>query len=125
VSAGLTLDTGALIALERFDARALRLVNAARERDLVITVPASVLVEWWRGQRRAAAVLSFVRVEPLTDRVARTAGKALGEVGAGPSPTDAVVMASAATRGDTVITSDVADLDRLRASFPEVRLVRV
>jgi predicted nucleic acid-binding protein len=122
---GVTLDTGALVALERFDARALRLMNAARERRAVITVPASVLVEWWRGQRRASAVLSLVQVEPLTDRVARSAGKALGEVGDGPSPTDAVVMASAAVRGDVVITSDLEDLERLRASFPEVRLVRV
>ncbi len=122
---GVTLDTGALVALERLDARVVRLVNAARERRAVITVPASVLVEWWRGQRRANAVLSLFQVEPLTDRVARTAGKALADVGPGPSPTDAVVMASAATRGDVVLTSDLPDLERLRASFPDVRLVRV
>jgi len=122
---GITLDTGALVALERFDARALHLLNAARERKAVITVPASVLVEWWRGQRRAAAVLSLVQVEPLSERVARSAGKALGEVGPGPSPTDAVVMASAAGRGDLVITSALDDLERLRAVFPDVRLVRV
>ena len=31
---------------------------------------------------------------------------------------DALVMASAALRGDTVYTSDVGDLERLRAGVP-------
>ena len=38
---------------------------------------------------------------------------------------DAIVMASAASRGDLVYTSDVADLERLRAYFPTVRVLAV
>ena len=37
----------------------------------------------------------------------------------------AIVMASAAQRGDAGFTSDVADLERLRRHFPEVRVFRV
>ena len=38
---------------------------------------------------------------------------------------DAVVMASAAQRGDIVYTSDVDDLERLRSHFPAVRVLGI
>jgi hypothetical protein len=38
---------------------------------------------------------------------------------------DAVVMASAARRGDIVLTSDIEDLEALRVAFPDVRVLRV
>lgn len=122
---GLTLDTGALVALERGDRRALSLVTMAR-RDRAVVVPAAVVVEWWRGQRGPAArLLEGFRIEHLEMRLARLAGEALARVRKGPSPVDAVVMASAASRGDGVLTSDLDDLERLRAVFPMVRLLRV
>lgn len=37
----------------------------------------------------------------------------------------AIVMASAALRGDVVYTTDVADLERLRSFFPSVRVFGV
>lgn len=121
----LTLDTGALVALERGDARAHALVERAGRGGRVF-VPISVVVEWWRGQRGPAArLLDGFDVEPLSLVVARAAGEALGRVRRGPSPTDAVVMASAAQRGDVVLTSDLDDLVRLQAHFPGVRLLRV
>ena len=36
---------------------------------------------------------------------------------------DAIVMASAARRGDIVYTMDMADLSRLQAFFPSVRVL--
>jgi hypothetical protein len=36
---------------------------------------------------------------------------------------DAIVMASAAQRGDIVVTSDFDDLDQLRVLFPGVRVL--
>ena len=36
---------------------------------------------------------------------------------------DAIVMASAATRGDIVYTGNVADLERLGRRFPGVRVL--
>jgi hypothetical protein len=43
----------------------------------------------------------------------------------GPSLVDAVVMASAAARGDLVLTGDLGDLEKLGRAFPGVRLLRV
>lgn len=123
---GLTLDTGALVALERRDVRALALVTAARKQGRAITVPAPVVVEWWRGQRGPVArMLDAFDVEPLGGELAHVAGAALAHVGKGPSGTDAVVMASAARRGHTVLTGDLEDLAMLQAVFPAVRLLRV
>lgn len=123
---GLTLDTGALIALERGTARIRAILTGARIAKRPVTVPAPVLIEWWRGQRGPVArFLDGVYVEPLTAELARTAGEALAVVGSGPSPTDAAVMASAARRGDIVYTADVEDLAELQRVFPTVRLLRV
>lgn len=124
---GLTLDTGALVALERRDLRARRLVESAIEHGATLTVPSPVLVEWWRGSRmrRSVRILEDMVLEPLDAHLAFVAGEALAIVGSGPSPTDAVVMASAAQRADVVLTSDVGDLERLREVFPQVRVIRV
>lgn len=123
---GLTLDTGALIALERREARAIRVIYRAQQRGLPITVPSVVVVEWWRGQRGPVArLLDAFTVEPLRVDVALTAGRALAMVEPGPSVVDACVMASAARRGDLVYTSDVSDLERLRTAFPSVRVLGV
>jgi hypothetical protein len=98
-------------------------VRRARDRGAVVTAPVSVIVEWWRGQRGPVAHLD---VEPLEPRLVRVAGEALARTGRGPSPTDAVVMASAASRGDIVLASDIDDLERLRrAVFRDVRILRV
>lgn len=122
---GLTLDTGALIALERRERRAIALVRLARERGHRITVPTPVIAEWWRGQRGPVArVLEAFIVEPLGESLARVAGEALARVSA-PGAVDAMVMASAASRGDWVLTTDIEDLDRLREVFPMVRLLGV
>ncbi len=71
-----------------------------------------------------------VRVEPLTLDMVKLAGEALASIRSGPkarSPgiVDAIVMASAASRGDVVYTGDVQDLERLRSFFPEVRVLSV
>ncbi len=65
-----------------------------------------------------------VRVEHTTADVAQLAGQALAAV-PGATAIDAIVMASAACRGDLVYTADFADLQRLRAYFPAVRLLAV
>lgn len=98
---------------------------AAQERRAVITVPSVVVAEWWRAEsKRARLILARISIEPVSERLAKIAGEALAAV---PRATaiDAIVMASAAQRGDAVFTSDIDDLDRLRRHFPEVRLFRV
>jgi predicted nucleic acid-binding protein len=120
---GLTFDTGALIALERRKLRMRQVLERARDRDQLITIPADVVAEWWRGAtdiRRA--ILDSLDVEPLTLRLAQIAGEAMAAV---PVATlvDAIVVASAASRGDIVYSSDVHDLERLRRVFPSVRIL--
>lgn len=122
---GITFDTGALIALERRRVRARQVMERAMERNLAVTVPADVLAEWWRGRTDVRdAILACVDVEPLSEALAKAAGEALGAV-RGSTLVDAVVMASAASRGDVVYASDVEDLERLRRHFPTVRVLAV
>jgi predicted nucleic acid-binding protein len=122
---GITLDTGALIALERRRVRMRQVLERALHLDLPITVPADVVAEWWRGRTDVReAILDAVDVEPLSESLAKLAGVALARI-RNATLVDAVVMASAATRGDVVFTSDVEDLERLRAHFPSVRVLGV
>lgn len=122
---GITFDTGVLVALERRRQRAREIVERALAREQRITVPADVVGEWWRGRTDLRdAILASVDVEPLSEVLAKVAGEALGAV-RGATLVDAIVMASAASRGDLVYTSDVDDLEQLRAYFPAVRVLAV
>ena len=122
---GLTFDTGALIALERNRQRMVEVRQAALRAGLRVTVPAAVIAEWWRGRTDLRKdIVAGVCVEPLTLATARAAGEAIAHV-RGASAVDAIVMASAALRGDIVYTSDVDDLERLRLHFRAVRVLGV
>jgi predicted nucleic acid-binding protein len=122
---GLTFDTGMLIALERRNQRASQIFAVAVEAGARITVPAPVVAEWWRGRTDAREdLLEAVDVDPMTEALGRLAGEAISQV-KGASAVDAIVMASAALRGDVVYTSDFDDLDRLRRVFRAVRVVKV
>lgn len=122
---GVTLDTGALIALERRSQRMRDWRAASLLTRTLVTVPAAVLAEWWRGHGRAGdRILAGMQIEPLSAELAKLAGNAIAAV---PRATavDAIVMASAAQRGDLVYTSDVGDLEALRAYFPDVKVLHV
>jgi hypothetical protein len=123
--AGLTFDTGALIGLERRARRIAEVFRTAQLDALPITVPAAVVIEWWRGRSDVRErILGGVRIEPLHAALAQLAGEALAAVPAA-TAVDAVVMASAALRGDVVYSSDVGDLQRLQRHFPGVRVLAV
>jgi hypothetical protein len=77
-----------------------------------------------RPIRRREDILDELVAEPTTVALAQRAGEALAIV-RGATAIDALVMASAATRGDVVFTSDLGDLERLRVVFPEVRVLFV
>ena len=122
---GITFDTGALIALERGGQRARQVLERAPELTIRITVPAAVLTEWWRGRSDIRErILAAVRIEPLSDGLAKIAGVALAAV-RGATAIDAIVMASAAQRGDVVYTADVSDLEKLAAYFGTVRVLGI
>ncbi len=100
-------------------------LRAAVRSKVPCTVPAPVIIEWWRGRSDVReSVLEAITVEPTDAPLARLAGEAIALV-KGATPIDALVMASAARRGDVVYTSDVGDLERLRAVFPAVRVFGV
>ncbi len=125
VKNGITFDTGALIALERRSQRARHVLERATEQKVRITVPAAVLTEWWRSRTDIRdRILPAVRVEPLSESLAKLAGEALAAT-KGATSIDAIVMASAAQRGDVVYTADIADLTKLAGYFRTVRVLGI
>jgi predicted nucleic acid-binding protein len=123
VTPRIVFDTGALIALERRRHRMLAVFRQAREARIPIVVPTPVIAEWWRvgkGEKERERILFALVQEPPDTRVAKLAGAAMGRIGA--SVVDALVMAAASVRGDTVFTSDIEDLEKLTAFFPGVRV---
>lgn len=124
---GLTLDTGALIAFERADRAIASRLKEALEGGRSITVPTVVVVEAWRGGGRSARLgplLEACRVEALSEPLARRAGELLAKT-PGATPIDAVVAASAAARGDVVVTSDRDDLVSLAAHCSGVDVIGI
>ncbi len=121
-----TFDTGMLIALERRQQSALITFQNILRRGHIPTLPAVALAEWWRGRTRLRhALLASLIVEAPTEAVCKAAGEAVGAV-RGAAVTDALVMASAAFRGGGIVyTSDLKDLEKLRAYFPTVAVLRV
>ena len=124
---GLTLDTGALIALDRRRQRAWALVAAAREDELTLRAPADVLAEFWRGGTRTRSLrvlldegIEWVDVTPV---LARRAGEALAAVSPGPSAIDAVVATVASDHGDRVVTSDPEDFQKLQDYYRSLRII--
>ena len=119
---GVTFDTGMLVALERRHAGALALLRACRLSRASITIPAAVVAEWWRGTHRA--LLESGRVEALTPELAERAGELLAST-AGSNAVDATVVASAALRGDLVITGDGRDIRELAEFVSGVTVERL
>lgn len=122
----MTYDTGMLIALERRKPRAMAIHQwLLEEESLRVLVPWAVVVEFWRGRSdRREKVLESVEVELPTLSLAKIAGEALAAV-RGSTLVDAIVMSSAASRGDVVYTSDIDDLTRLQTYFPSVRVLGI
>jgi predicted nucleic acid-binding protein len=123
----LTLDSGALIGYERNDRSVVIQIKAALQMGVDVTVPAVVLAEVWRGGPRAARlaqILSSCIVADTDKSQALKAGEAIARV-SGAGTVDALVMASAATRGDTVLTGDSQDLSALRTVFSAVNVVGI
>jgi len=123
MSSRVMFDTGALIALERRHLRICKIHRMAVVTGLDVVAPTPVIAEWWRegrGEKERRRLLGTLLQEPPDGHVARLAGTAIGRVGA--SVVDALVMAAASIRSDTVYTCDVDDLERLLDVFPGVRV---
>jgi predicted nucleic acid-binding protein len=119
----IVFDTGALIALERRRQRMLLVWSAAIRAKRDILVPGVVIAEWWRGRTdHREAILAGVSVVPVDAGLGRMAGEAVGGT-PGATVVDAVVMSLAARHDAVVYTSDVEDLEAIRAFYPGVRVL--
>lgn len=121
--AGLSFDTGVLVALERRESGAWAWMRRAAERDVAPLVSTAALAEAWRGGRQTwlATALRGCEVVPVTEALARTAGVACAAIGA--QTLDAIIAATAAARGATLLTADLTDMHMLADHFRSLRLV--
>lgn len=113
----MTLDAGALIAIENRDRRVWATLELARRDDWQILIPAGVLGQVWRNPARQAVLASFLKwrqvsIKPLTADVARAAGILCGMTDTR-DVIDASVALCARQSGGRVLTSDPEDLRRL------------
>jgi predicted nucleic acid-binding protein len=121
---GVTLDAGALIALDRDDRRVVVLLTRARETGARVTVPASTLAQAIRRPERQVRLARFIR-QPATDVVsldrvdATNVGRLLAASGTS-DIADAHVVICARRSGQPIVTSDPDDLGRLD---PALRLI--
>lgn len=115
---GVTYDSGALIAGERGSRAVWALHRRALERGVRPTVSTVVLGQVWRGgpQAQLSRMLRGCRVDPLSDRQARSAGEALA-ASDGSDLVDAAVVVTTIARGDLVVTSDPSDLRRIASAI--------
>jgi predicted nucleic acid-binding protein len=118
---GVTLDAGALIALDRDDRRVVALLARAQETSARVTIPATAFAQAVRNPARQARLARLVR-QPATavlalDRVDATGvGRLLAASGTA-DVVDAHVVLCARRTGQAVATSDPDDLHHLDPSL--------
>jgi predicted nucleic acid-binding protein len=123
---GVTLDAGALIALDRNDRRVIALLVRAAETRATVTVPATALAQAVRRPARQARLSRLIR-QPTTKLVALD-GPDATRVGILLAATrtndiaDAHVVVCARRAGQRIVTSDPADIRRLD---PAIEVVAV
>lgn len=113
----LVLDAGAFVAFEKGDARVRARLTAARRLGFELATTSPVIGQVWRDGRRQALLarlVSATNVDAPTEPAARRAGELLAK-----TRTHDVVDALLVGRvqdGDTVLTSDPRDIERLLAA---------
>ena len=119
-AAGLVLDAGALIALDRGDKRIIALLDRALVQGRAFRVPAGVVGQAWRNGRVQVTLARFLRsveveIVPLDEELARSCGELCGATNSS-DLIDASVVILARERRDPIVTSDPNDLRRLDPS---------
>ena len=114
---GVTLDAGALIAVDRNDRRVIALLVRAHELGARVTIPATALAQAVRNPAKQARLSRLLR-QPTT-RLAALDGLDATQVGIllatsrTTDITDAHVVICARRRSEPIVTSDPRDLSRL------------
>jgi hypothetical protein len=116
---GLTLDAGALIAIDRGGEDVRALLRRAHAQGWPIVIPAGALAQAWRGGTRQAWLAGFLSarrngplLHPLDGTVARAAGELCDRTGTA-DIIDASVVLCARSHGYHTVTSDPRDLAAL------------
>ena len=124
MAAGLTLDSGALIAADKGDRSIWKRCKEAVERGAPVTVPAAVLAQVWRGNSPAVSMLlGGCAIEALDEQSAKRTGELLAKSRTS-DVIDAVVVLGAVTRGDAILTSDPDDIRHLvRAARSKILVI--
>lgn len=123
---GLTLDAGALIAVERGDRVTVEMIRRTVGAGRPVDIVPGVLAQVWRGgarQDRLARLLAVpgITVVGLSPSVAKLVGELIGITGHADA-TDVHVALHARQRGHAVVTSDPEDI---RAVDPALHIVGV
>jgi hypothetical protein len=116
--AGVTYDTGALIAAERNDRRMWALHAGLLAEEVVPVVPAPVLAEAWRGGPRQASLarlLAMCDVEEMSVQQAQDVGVLAGKA-EHDDIVDVTVVEGAARRGDAVVTANRTHIEKIAAA---------
>jgi predicted nucleic acid-binding protein len=116
--AGVTYDTGALVAAERNDRRMWALHAGFLAEEVVPMVPAPVLAEAWRGgsrQARLSQLLAGCDIEPMSEAQARDVGVLSGRA-AHDDIVDVTVVEGAIRRDDAVVTSNESHIRHISKS---------
>ena len=116
-AAGITLDTGALIALDRGNKRMIALLSEALGQGSVFRVPSGVVGQAWRDGRVQVTLARFLRSEeveivPLDAELARACGELCGATKTS-DVVDASVVILARKGRDPIVSSDPDVLRRL------------
>jgi hypothetical protein len=116
---GVTYDTGALIVADRGQRRMWARHRALLTSREVLTVPAPVVAQSWRGggarQALLARLLTGCDVEVLDDDRARAVGSLAARSGTA-DIVDACVVEGALRRHDLTVSSDPDDLHAIAAA---------
>jgi hypothetical protein len=124
--AGITLDAGALIALDRGDKRLIALLQRALAQRLKLRAPSGVVGQAWRDGRVQVTLARFLRIDEvevvsLDEQLARACGELCGATDTA-DIIDASVVILARERRDHIVTSDPQDIRRLD---PTCRIIPV
>lgn len=118
-----TLDTGALVALDRGSRRMIALLEQVLATQIRLYVPAGVVAQAWRDGRQQANVARLLRarateIVELDVYLAKRCGVLCGRTGTSDVIDASVVLVASTTRSDVILTSDPKDLLRLDPTAP-------
>lgn len=126
VTLGLTLDTGALLALDRPSKAAIMQarLGEARQRRGTICIPVGVIAQAWCGPRQARLARLIKSSDVEITLMSLTAATAIGTMCAAGGHRDVIdvhVALCARQRHHADVTSDLNDLAHIDPDLPLIR----